>query len=348
MSIDTGPDLWAELERAGEAPVVPEDVLLAARVAVRRAARTETLRADVLRVRRSRRRLRVVTLVVGSLAASVVFGVTRFDVGGHSVGTSSAAAAVLERAASVTLGEQDLVAGPGQYLRVRLVEQGWSSFTDTDGQVRIGNDGRAAVRQERRTRTIWIPREEKKPWVFREGTVVLRNNSADPALRLPGEPTRTWRQPSQADPTRRGYLRTYDPRWFATLPREPMALMKTLRAQSGAEGSGTAYDFQEIYSEVLRSGVTPPDVRAALFEGLAQTPGMRVDHDVTTLNGRAGVGIRYGAGTWEMVFDRTTGRYLGERATSPDFPAVAGLDADKTTWLTSVTTEVVDHAPAAR
>jgi hypothetical protein len=49
--------------------------------------------------------------------------------------------------------------------------------------------------------------------------------------------------------------------------------------------------------------------------------------------------------TWQMVFDQKTGLYIGERATTPDLPDVPGLDADRITWLTSVTTEVVDHAP---
>jgi len=42
-----------------------------------------------------------------------------------------------------------------------------------------------------------------------------------------------------------------------------------------------------------------------------------------------------------------SGLYIGERATDPNFPDVPGLDAVKTTYLTSVTTTVVDQAPAA-
>ncbi|MCW2751474.1 MAG: hypothetical protein JWR83_2584, partial [Aeromicrobium sp.] len=44
------------------------------------------------------------TLIVGSaVAATVALGLTKVDIGGHEVGGSPAAAAVLERAAKVTL-----------------------------------------------------------------------------------------------------------------------------------------------------------------------------------------------------------------------------------------------------
>lgn len=63
-------DLWAELERVGSIPAASDDALLAARVAVRRAATTESLRLDVLRVRR-RRQMRIAT---ASLVAAAAVG----------------------------------------------------------------------------------------------------------------------------------------------------------------------------------------------------------------------------------------------------------------------------------
>jgi hypothetical protein len=100
--------------------------------------------------------------------------------------------------------------------------------------------------------------------------------------------------------------------------------------------------------EVLRSGLASADIRAALFEGLADTPGMEVHDDVTTLDGRSGVGIGVRGSTRQMVFDQATGLYIGERATAPDFPDVPGLDAEKTIWLTSVSSHVVGEAPSAK
>lgn len=345
MSTDTQPptDLWAELERAGAVHDASEETLLAARAAVRRAATTETLRTDVLRIRR-RRRARIAMLVAGTAAASIIFGVARVNLDGQQIGAPSAAAAVLQRAAEVTLAQDDVVVGPGQYLRVRLVEQSWSSRAD-GGKIANGADGRPAVSEERRTRTLWIPHDIGRHWTISSRTVVVRNNTTDPTLQDIGEPSITVSEASWADTHQGRYIQTYDPAWYATLPRDPAELLKTLRTQSGAEGHGTEYNFTEIYSEVLRSGLAPADIRAALFKGLAELPGMRVQNDVTTLNGRRGIAIGFGRSTFQMVFDAATGRYIGERATNPNFPTVPGLDADKTIWLTSVTTDIVDRAP---
>jgi hypothetical protein len=283
------------------------------------------------------------------VAASVAAGAVKVNLGDHELAVSPAAAAVLERAAVAALTEDDLVAGAGQYLRITLIEQGWGASYDADGSVVTGSDGRPATVQERRTRTIWIPHDVDRDWIVREGTKVLRYGTTDPAHRHGGTTTRTWRQPSWSKPGSSSYLRTYDPDWYAALPRDPQALLGAIAgAAAGREGSGLAYDFEEVYSEVLRSGMAPAEIRSALFTALADTPGMVVEPSVTTLNGQSGVAIGHEDSTWRMVFDAHTGRYLGERATDPDFPAVAGLDADRTTWLTSVTSAVVNHAPTVQ
>lgn len=350
MNVDTLPiepvDLWEQLERAGDVPAAPEEALLAARAALRRSATTETRRVAVLKARR--RRFRVGVLVAGAVAASIAVGAVRLNLGGHEVGATPAAAVVLERAAKATLAGAEPVVRPGQYLRITLVEQGWATTSGADREILKGNDGRLVVHQERRTRTIWVPHDPSYDWIFRDGAEVLGHNSADPRYQYQAEPTRTWAQPGWSHPDGRTYIKTYDPAWYASLPRNPQQLLDRLTSESSAEGSGLAYWFQEVYSEVLRSGIAPADIRAALFEGLADTPGMEVQDDVTTLDGRSGVAIGARGSTWQMVFDQATGRYIGERATDPNFPDVPGLDVDKTTWLTSVTTQVVDHAPRAR
>jgi hypothetical protein len=337
---------WTELERAAQVPAVSEETMLAALAAVRRAANTETLRVRVVRERRRRLRL---ALAAGLVAASVAAGALKVNLGDHELAVSPAAAAVLERAAKAALTEDELVVGAGQYLRVTLVEQGWGASYDADRDIVTGNDGRPATVQERRTRTIWIPHDIARDWIVRDGTKVLRYGTNDPDYRHGGTPTRTWRQSSWSKPGTSSYLRTYDPDWYAALPRDPQALMAAIAdAAAGRDESGLAYDFQEVYSEVLRSGMAPPEIRSALFTALADTPGMVVEHGVKTLNGQSGVAIGQEDSTWRMVFDNRTGRYLGERATDPDFPAVAGLDPDRTTWLTSVTSAVVDHAPTVQ
>ena len=338
-------DPWTELVRSGDVQPVSDESLAAARAAVRRAATTETLRAKVVRARRRRVRL---ALTAGLVAASVAAGAVKVSVGHHDLAPSSAAAAVLERAARAASTEDSLIVGPGQYLRVTLVEQSWGASYGNDRKIITGKDGRPATVEELRTRTIWIPHDMDADWVIRDGSKVLRYGTTDPRYRIGGEPTQTWRESSWSKHGSR-YIKTYDPDWYAGLPRDPQALIAAISdSESGREGSGLAYDFEEVYSEVLRSGMAPPEVRSALFTGLAETPGMVVEHGVTTLDGREGVALGASDSNWRMIFDAKTGRYLGERATDPSFPSVPGLDADKTTWLSSVTSTVVDHAPPAK
>lgn len=344
---DTQPaDPWTELERAGEVPPVAEEALIAARVAVRRAATTETMRAKVASARR-RRRLRYA--VAAGVAASVVAaGAVTVRLGDHEVGGAPAAAAVFERAAHAALAQHDPVVGPGQYLKITLVQRTWGESSAANGKTLVGSDGLPATSEERWTRTIWIPHNVDSAWTVREGTKVLRNTTTDPRYADPGgEAPHTYRQPSWAVPSSPRYLFTYDPAWYASLPRDPQALLKAIRKAIGGEGSGAAYDFQEIYSEVLRSGMAPARIRSAVFSALAHSPGMVVQQHVTTPDGRAGIAIGARGSRYQMIFDASTGQYVGERGTNPDFPDVPGMDRDKTTLLTSVTTTVVDHAPKA-
>ena len=340
MNVDLEPtDLWDELLHAGEVPAPPDDALEAARVAVRRSAGNEL---RVARARKNRRRLRygvVAAAVAGLLTAGVV------SLGNHQAG-ESAAAATLRRAATATLAQHDPVVGPGQYLRVTLVEQSWSESSDSRGNVLIGNDRQPAVQQERWTRTVWIPHDLDGHWTVRESSRVLHNATTDPRYRLPADPTRTYDTASWAVPGSSRYVPTYNPHWYDSLSRDPQTLILQLDHGFTGEGHGLAYRFSEEYSEILRSGLAPASVRAALFEGLAETPGMEVLGDVTTLDGRHGIAIGAKGAHFAMVFDKQTGLYIGERATDPDFPAVPGLDAAKTTWLTSVTTTVADRAPS--
>ncbi|WP_262847933.1 CU044_5270 family protein [Mumia quercus] len=324
-------DPWTALERAGHVLPASDDVLVAARAAVRRAAATEALRADVARVRR-RRRWRI-GLVAATVAAALTLGATTVEVGDQRIGVSPAAAAVLERAAKATLAESDPVVRPGQYLRITLVQQTWT-------------DGRRNERWKQRwTRTIWVPYDRDADWTFRERT------------RTPDAPAAIAAVYRQADGTRRGpswsnagsgagtYLRTYDPDWYATLPRDPDALLGRLRKELGGDGSGLTYNVREIYSEALRSGLAPAAFRARLFEALATVPGVHVQENVRTLDGKIGVGIGYSsrASSWRMVFDKQTGRYIGEWAREGD---LGGLTPGEPSFVTSVRTDVVDSAPA--
>lgn len=344
MTIDLEPqDLWNDLVRAGAVPPTPEGALERARAVARAAAEHELRTARIRKVRRRRIRYGV---VAAAAAGVIALGALKIDLGGQHLGAESAAAATLHRAATATLAQEDPVVRPGQYLKVTRVVRRWNQYTEDSGPV-VGRDGKPAISEELETSTIWMPYDIDQPWTHRSGWHTVRNISSDPRYRGSEVPTTTTRGPSWAKPGTDRYINKWDPRWYASLPRDPEGLIAALDAEFTGEGSGADYRFTEGYSEILRSPLAPADIRAALFEGLARLPEMEVRGDVTTLDGRSGIAIGARGAPFSMVFDKETGLLIGESASDRNFPDVPGLDAGKTTYLTSVTTSVVDHAPKA-
>jgi RNA polymerase sigma-70 factor (ECF subfamily) len=300
----------------------------------------QPLRPVATRKRTHVRRILVVTVAV---AATVALGLTKVDIGGHQVGASPAAAAVLERAADVAIHTSDPVVGPGQYLHVTQVELKWSIVGTEKRAIKIGSDGKPVVYQERTTRQSWIPYDRHGDRVIRFGVTPLRNVSRDAKAFNAGVPTKTHLRPEAGAKTGHAYSKYDDTDWYAKLPRDPNELKRALMAIE--PGRTMTFYIEDIFNQVLQSGVAPADIRAALFKALAETPGVTMLDGVTNLDDRAGVAIGYRGSNWQMLFDKQTGQFIGNRATWPEFPDVPGIDADKTTWLSTVRSEVVDSAP---
>jgi hypothetical protein len=306
--------------------------------------------------RKQRTHVRRTLIVAGAVAATVALGLTRIDLGGHEVG-GSPAAAVLERAADVTITMSDPVVGPGQYLRITTVEKSWGSpeVVDPDPAApppaRIdegppsGSDGKPVVFQDLRTQHMWVPYDRAGTWVFDEESHRLRTVSVDGKKSADGEDHHVWTSKGGASTNWHEYSKYQDASWYASLPRDPERLLETL-----LEG-GPSYDPREHYEEldlavtpVLTSGLAPADIRAALFRALAKEPQVRIVDGVTHVQGRAAIALRMGYAQ-ELLFDQKTGQYIGHQSRNPGFPVIPGVAADDPTSVTTVTTDVVDSAP---
>lgn len=328
-------------ERGGSVDLTTEDEALL-RVLLETAP--ESSRPD-------RRRVRQVRLAVLCAAAAVLVSLVVVEadrsggVGPGVVRVSPAAAAILDRAAAETLAESDPVVRPGQFLRITLVEEHWTCSCE-DGE--RDSDGGPLVKHERWTRDLYVPHDIDAPWTVVSGSELVRNYSSD-LPPLPPELAMTTRlQDSWANPSGDRYIASYDPRWYDDLPRDPARLLRRLTpARQDGEPGDFAWAIREVYSEYLRSGLAPADVRAALFRALADQPGIDVVDGVVDQAGRAGIALRHVDSDWQMVFDRNTGQYIGERQEShlPDFPELDGVD---TAFTATVTTTVVDSVPTVR
>ena len=308
------------------------------------------------RAPRQRTHVRRTVIVGGLVAATVALGLMKIDIGGHDV-AGSPAAAVLERAADVTIRTSDPVVGPGQYLRITTVDKSWGSpiliNPDPDAPPPehidegppIGSDGKPIVFQTLRTQHMWVPYDRADTWVFDEESHRLRNISVDGLKYAGGEKHHVWTSKGGASTNWHGYSKYQDASWYASLPRDPERLLKTLLK------GGPSYDPREHYEElylavtpILTSGLAPADIRAALFRALAKEPQVRIVDGVTHVDGKAAIALRMGYAQ-EMLFDRETGQYIGNQSRNPGVPVIPGVGADDPTSITTVTLDVVDSAP---
>jgi hypothetical protein len=133
--------------------------------------------------------------------------------------------------------------------------------------------------------------------------------------------------------------------YLATLPRDPQRLLAAL-TDDLRPADDPAYRAQTMIQHtvmLLRSGLVPADLRAALYEALALLPELRITEQVANLDGRQGtaLGVAVLGVRWDIIVDPATGAFIGERVVqvtaSPD-----GAPAGTVLGSTSVTTGVVD------
>ncbi|MFD4995035.1 CU044_5270 family protein [Streptomyces buecherae] len=117
-------------------------------------------------------------------------------------------------------------------------------------------------------------------------------------------------------------------RYLRSLPTEPDALYAWLREAArtrdgdtwdgdARDGEDEAQQMFEIVAHTISDAAMPPGLSAALFRAAARIPGTVVVEDAVDAAGRRGVAVaRTGAGgddREELIFDRVTGQYLGQR-----------------------------------
>jgi hypothetical protein len=307
-------------------------------------------------VRTQRTHVRRTLVVAGAVAATVALGLTRIDIGGHEVGASPAAA-VLERAADVALKTSDPVVGPGQYLRITTIERNWmhperlieeseQPPAVIDESLPIGSDGQPILFQDLRTQHMWVPYDRDGTWVFDEESHTLRSLSVDGKKYTAGEKYHVWTSKGGTSTNWHSYSKYQDADWYASLPRDPERLLEELLKDAHSYMPVEHYAaLDEAVTPVLTSGLAPADIRAALFRALADEPQVRIVGGVTHVDGKAAIALRMGYAQ-ELLFDQTTGQYIGHQGRSTDFPTIPGVvGPEDPTSVTLVRTDVVDTAP---
>lgn len=281
----------------------------------------------------------LVAATAGVAAVAVGIGVLP---GGRG-GASPAAAAALDQAATAAdITATDEAAGPDQYWRI---ETDASHLTTS---VEIGSDAGSiedvSTWLGESTRVEYVAVDGARPSWFQDGprTItqvfsgqaqvgdVLEDVHAWTTNLAPNDTAGSWQQPNAA--------------WLAALPRETDQLRDRLYADTDGHGRSRDGEVLVYVADLLRSGMVPADLRAALFRVLESVPGVelvRRHEDGLISIGRLET---VGGERQDIVIDPATGAYVGEQQVQTE--SVDGLPAGTVTTDTSVTTTVVDEVPA--
>ncbi len=292
---------------------------------------------------RRRRRWTWWAATAGTVTAMVasVLVVQTVQLGEH---IPDAAADELNRAAA-RVEAVDEPLGPGEY-RYIATHAWWMSMND-----------RYSYLAENLLET-WVPADEKQEWLWRRDVTGARKwvVGTEAQARKDGFPFEggwpegEWRAPcgdwfaadeGRAPCTTPGSWQDPDAAFLASLPRDPGALYDRLRADTEGRGKDPDLEMVVYVADVLRTGLVPADLRAALYRALAKVPDLEITEKVANLDGVKGTayGISAEGERHDIIVDPATGQFIGERQVAED--GFGDIPAGTVMEYTSVTTAVV-------
>lgn len=293
----------------------------------------------------SRRARRTRVWLTSAAAAAVVAALIAGDViglAGWRGGATAQAAEVLNNAAQTTIKTTDLVVKPGQYLRIKSTNVWGTYTTDQDGSQYRWLDTEKS--------DMYIPADRSAEWVWQRSgrvpTTFFDAKSKDYVLKQNIQPY------PELLRARNGAFYGSSGWWDATdlskLPRDPHRLLNSIYKQTLGTGQSVDGAALGFIADLLRSGVVPADLRAALYKAAAMIPGVTVTEGQANLDGRTGVAIgRLEEGPaksrQELIIDPGTGMLIGERSVLTQ--AQEGIPAGTATTWTAIETSVSNTAP---
>jgi hypothetical protein len=341
------------------------------------AASAAAVPAPALR-RRFLRRRRLFAFAAATAAAAVVAGIL---VLGSGPTAQPAAAEILHETAAVAASPQGPAAsplpGPGQFLYrkfERLELKGWIPGG--------ASSGGGLMRSPRAFNALMPTTQEW--WTAEDGAGRVREVAGMPRFLTEAEQAR-WeaagsRLPAPFDPeyqrkyplaygdaleARRGVVDTEHAKLegfrfpdTSKLPTEPEALRRAVEGNSisvngfnlmypSAQRLDTEKSIAELFNILSEGAPLTPQLRAAVFNALAELPGIEVDTAATDFLGRQGYAVRSirKEGGLEFIFDPDTAELLAQREflTEPGQDYLKGLPAGQTIRETAyLETGVVD------
>jgi hypothetical protein len=251
-----------------------------------------------------KRRLRLRLAGAGALAAVVTGAILAGQVvgiGDHPPASTAQAAEILRGAAARAHGTPAVPVRGDEFIYVDSI--------DTAASIDLSGDHPTTI--ESRQHRIWLsvdgtrdglsrsrPKDGSAGWTSRpepgcrDGFMNARKG--DRTVRVPCTPA---------------------PNYRGDLPTDAGAMLAYLRAQGGTK-NGPDQDAFTAAGDLIRGAYLAPAVLSAVFQAVGRIPGVTVAGDVTDEAGRHGIAVTrdevQGLRT-ELIFDRRTYAYLGER-----------------------------------
>ncbi|MFI7128915.1 CU044_5270 family protein [Nonomuraea sp. NPDC050153] len=281
--------------------------------------------------------------LVGAMAVMLTGGiiVTQVSLGGSDPRTSgyliaappADAQALLTLAARAAADQRDTVPSRGQYVHTKMLAQRSLYTKDKSGATQYT---KVLANEER-----WEAADVGKPWLSREQSL----SATGPAPRkywdrgvedIVSEPG-----PCPGQPT---YAR------LGAWPRDPAQVRAKIVADTGEEPLRIWRSLQGL----VRESVVRPSLGAALYQVAAGLDGIMLIGDAVDAAGRPGLAVAMDEGNGtrsELIFDRTTYRYLGERTVNTRDSKVkissdGGEYTEKKGVVTGTAVLAVDLAPS--
>ena len=295
--------------------------------------------------RRTAMRLVLASAATVAIVGALIAGDILAPAGGPGPGPAAATAAqVLNDAAQTTIQTADPVVKPGQYLKIDSTNL-WGSFSTEQ-------DGSQYQWLDTEKMTMYIPANRDDEWVW-ERSGRIPTTFFDEASKEYAQRT----QMGAKDEVLRGEKGAFygpgteswvpSPSYLDALPRDPRLLLDDIYQKTVGKGQSVDGEALVFIADLLRTGVVPGELRAALYKAAALIPGVTVTDEQATLDGRKGIAIGRVEGfshfRQDIIIDPKNGLPIGERQvlTEPLGTMPAGT---ATTW-TTVETSVTDTAP---
>lgn len=296
---------------------------------------------STLAARRSRRAR---TWLTAAAAAAVTAALIAGDVvglAGWRGGATAEASEVLNTAAQTAITTADPVVDPGQYLRITSTNV-WMTET-------FAEDGVTYQWLDTEQFDMYVPADRSDEWVWkRSGRVPT--TFFDVKTQDFVREQKIQAHPELLRAPKGGFYGDAD-RWapdMSSLPRDPYRLLNSIYKMTFGKGQSVDGQAFVFIADLLRTGVVPADLRAALYKAAAMIPGVKITEGQANLDGRTGVAIgrMESSGVTrrkEIIIDPDTGQLIGERVVlTQDYGAIPAGTA--ITW-TAIETSVSNSAP---